>query len=480
MALPNDLIPHILKSLKKCDLKSVRLVSVTWGTFATELLFDQAYVSNHPENLEVFKAITQNPVLSKCVKTLRYDAVDFLQEYRKINYLHDLWMEMRYRYRPDQRIDVFRVLQARSSDPEVHAWVNFMETHPSQPRKDEIWRTCKDYKFIDQGHLKYQEYAAMQSDNGYFVETLVAGLQQLQNLSSVILDGQWPHYEEELDATENLILERSTGSPLARNWSMFYVSPWSHTKNLADLYWAIICALIRSRRQIHSFDVRHKFSVGIPEYVLDRSQRNSLSFHGLDIAAFSGLRRLILNICTYRTKKFKNLFPKRDGLRLLLGSMHHLEALNLFFQTGHDKNELARYTLDQIFPKEGEWSQLTTLSLCNFASSAADLLSLLIRAMPNLTRLTLGWVELLTESWEGVIECMMQSMHLLCFKMYSSEFLDRGDPELHHGNIKNYVENGGRHPYLRSDQPDSAAQDYVTENLRCFCTAASSIQKANA
>lgn len=46
--------------------------------------------------------------------------------------------------------------------------------------------------------------------------------------------------------------------------------------------------------------------------------------------------------------------------------------------------------------------------------------------------------------------------------------------------IKQYVENGGRQPYLRSDQPDSAAQDYVTEDLECFRTAVSSIQKADA
>lgn len=29
----------------------------------------------------------------------------------------------------------------------------------------------------------------------------------------------------------------------------------------------------------------------------------------------------------------------------------------------------------------------------------------------------------------------------------------------------------GRHPYLRPEEPDSAAQNYVTDDLRCFCNA---------
>lgn len=35
--------------------------------------------------------------------------------------------------------------------------------------------------------------------------------------------------------------------------------------------------------------------------------------------------------------------------------------------------------------------------------------------------------------------------------------------------IEAYVENGGRHPCLRSDEPDSAAQKYITEGLKPFC-----------
>lgn len=93
MDLPNEIFLHILKSLEKCDLKSARLVSKTWTAFAAEFLFDQVYVSVHPENLEVFEAITQHALLSKCVKTLIYDAVDFVENYTKDQYIRGLWTQ---------------------------------------------------------------------------------------------------------------------------------------------------------------------------------------------------------------------------------------------------------------------------------------------------------------------------------------------------------------------------------------------------
>ena len=90
--------------------------------------------------------------------------------------------------------------------------------------------------------------------------------------------------------------------------------------------------------------------------------------------------------------------------------------------------------------------------------------------------LWLDMVELLTGTWEGVIECMTQSMHLLRFDTSSGpQFLHRGGTDFFSENyadpdeIEEYVENGGRHPCLRSDQPDSAAQEYVTKDLECFC-----------
>lgn len=95
--------------------------------------------------------------------------------------------------------------------------MNSVETQPRKPRKcmsDDIWMTCKDYKFIEQDYLKYQRYAALQRaqpGNEYFVETLVRGLQRLENLSRVIFDDWWFPYRRVLDATEGLIPRRPAG-----------------------------------------------------------------------------------------------------------------------------------------------------------------------------------------------------------------------------------------------------------------------------
>ena len=43
--------------------------------------------------------------------------------------------------------------------------------------------------------------------------------------------------------------------------------------------------------------------------------------------------------------------------------------------------------------------------------------------------------------------------------------------------IEEYVKKGVRHPCLRPEEPDSAAQKYVTEDLKGFCEATSSVQK---
>lgn len=155
---------------------------------------------------------------------------------------------------------------------------------------DDIWMTCKDYKFIDQGHLKHQRYASAlqraQPSTGYFVETLVGGLQRLENLSRVILDDWWSPYRRVLNATENLIPRKPAGSPLARKWNILHTYPqdWEWKRQYwppelgrgatarADHYWAITCALVRSQRQMHTLKVGPTVSQGIPAYVCLRQK----------------------------------------------------------------------------------------------------------------------------------------------------------------------------------------------------------------
>lgn len=494
MDIPNEIVLEILKLLQKCDLKSARLVSKTWTQFATELLFDQVYVSAHPENLDVFNAIAQHPLLSQCIKTLRYDAVDFVGTWNKSQYFLHLWHQTIRHFPP-----LFGSSKENlTSNPEINTWVELVTAKVGYLYTDQsanesfiqVWQKCKDYDFIFHGFEKYRRYSALQRaqfTNGVFVETLVAGLQKLRNLSCVIVSNKWS-----FDDHKNLLLKRPTGSPLSRGWNIFHTCPQSWefrpprdnpssrllrgATSGAGHYWAITAALLRSQRRIQTFKVGDEFSHGVPPYVFDRSRLESPSFHGLDIVALSGLQVLKLCIAAYGNEKTPKSYPNLEGLRFLLGSMHHLRVLNLDLPE-YPRDEPACYSYSQVFPRDGQWSQLTSLSLYSFASGATDLLTLVTRKTPKLSHLKLGTINLLSGTWEGVFECMMRSRHLTEINIvHETQFWHRGATGFFfHKHAPNsfdmelYVECGGRHPCLRSDEPDSAAQKYITEDLQPFC-----------
>ena len=501
MYLPNEIVLQILTSLKKSDLKSARLVSKTWATFAAERLFAHAYVSAHPDNLDVFIAITQHPLLSKCVKTLIYDAVDFVDNYTKERYFLKLWQQT---HRDLLCVRSRNFLKPPSLDPEIYTWMTLVLRERTKSGLDLpkgynyyqfVQESCKDYRFIDCGYQNFRGYAALQRahfNSEKFFETLVGGLQKLSNLACVLMKDEWPRPQLWVDDPMSLFQTRKLGSPMARNWNMTHLRPqsweWMPQDYESDLasgatdgakhYRVITDALIRSQRKIQKFVLDHEQPQGIPPYVFDRRQLGSNSFHGFDVVALSGLKELKLSIAAYGGEATPEYFPNMDGLRFLLGSMHHLEVLDLKLPAD-PRDDPTLYKHDQIFPREGQWSQLKSLSLQNVASTAEDFLVLLTRKSPILSNLELGMVELLTGTWDGVIECMMQSMHLSKFNIiYDTAFLHRGgidfleskhypDPEV----IEKYVENGGRHPALQTHEPDSAAQRYVTEDLERFCRA---------
>ena len=422
MDIPNEIILHILQSLEKCDLKSVRLVSTTWGAFATELLFDRVYVSAHPENLEVFKAVTQHTLLSKCVKMLIYDAVDFVENYTKEEYVRVLWCQTWHLTRLGLRLESY---EGSISEPDINTWMMLADGPGLWGRDlDEVQVACKDNEYIDYGYQKYQRYAGLQHaqfNNENFVESVNEGLQKLEALSCVVMQDRWPYPQQFSDDPKWLSLKRPTGSPLARNWNILHTEPKGWDSMLDDdgatdgagYYRALTCALIRSHRRIQTFEVGDS---GVPAQCFDRTQVKTVSFDGLDIAAFSGLKKLKLSIAPYGGEVENSVsLPNIDGLRYLLGSMLHLETL--YLELPRDEDESISYTFNQVFPQQGQWSKLTTFSLCSFASSATDFLTLLIHRMPNLTKVELEDVELLTGCWEGIIECMMQSMHLLGFSI---------------------------------------------------------------
>ena len=499
MKLPNEIILLILKSLEKHDLKSARLVSKIWTSLAAELLFDQVYVSAHPENLEVFSAIARHPLLSQCIKTLIYDAVEFVEACTQKQYYWSLWYQIRRHFWDSD----LKELEDSTSCPDINTLVKLVTSfdddihcrRKASVRPEIGWEECKDYDFIRYGYQKYQKCAALQRaqlNNGTFLESLVGGLQTLKNLSCIMLDGQWSLSQEVSHDPKKLFLKRPTGSPLARDWNIFDTCPqaWEFVPhqftqkstlicgaaNGAEHYWTIVAALLRSQRKIQTFKMGDQSSCSFPPFVFDRTRKESLSFYGLDIVAFSELQVLQLSIAHYGRANTPKLFPNIDGLRFLLRSVRHLRVLDLDLAEGLEYRP-AFYKSSQVFPQEGQWNQLTSLSLYAISSDAADFLTLITRRMPALSQLQLGMIALDIGDWEGVIECMNYSMHLSRFDIVpDTQFYHRGATEFFsdekHGlkpdEIEDYVEEGGRHPCLRPDQSDSAAMLYITTDIQDF------------
>ena len=498
MHLPNEIILLILRSLEKHDLKSARLVSKTWTSLAAEFLFDQVYVSVHPENLEVFSAIARHPLLSQCIKTLRYDAVEFVEACTKEQYFWRLWYQMRrhfwYSYSDLRRLDDFALVPDYNAFRKIIASFDYNFSCPGSSGIEIAWEHCKDCDFISFGYQKYRKSAALQRaqlSNGTFLESLVGGLQTLKNLSCIIVDGQWSFSQKDLHP-KKLFLKRPTGSPLSRDWNLFHTCPqvWEFLPHQyiqeptakcevasgVDRYWTIVAALLRSQRKIQTFKTANHNYYCFPPIIFDRTRKESISFYGLDIVAFSELQVLKLSIAQYGDVDTPELFPNIDGLRFLLRSMHHLRVLDLDLPDCL-RDKLLLYKSSQVFPQDGQWNRLTSLSLYGISSSAAEFLTLIIRRMPALSCLQLEMIELDIGDWEGVIECMKYSMHLSRFDVTPHTHLyHRGAIEFfgcrkhgpQAGDVKRCVESGGRHPCLRPDQSDSAAMLYITPDIQDF------------
>ena len=217
MELPTELVLQTFQYLDKADLKHARLVSRLWSCCDSERLFTKLFISPHKLNLRSFVMIARDPVLSRYVKELEYDAVDFSPHLTISEYFDILWHEMssviscatRYAYHtPDPQIDHFVSLLRESREP-LHRGREIMAQAQVQ---------CRDYAFVQKGYRKWMDQAAFEkkcSEDFTLLNLLTAGLRRLGQLRVVKLRGEWPSRDK---------LGRE-GSPLARSWHPFYAHP---------------------------------------------------------------------------------------------------------------------------------------------------------------------------------------------------------------------------------------------------------------
>lgn len=491
MHLPNEIYLSIFALFERTDLKTSRIVSKTWCICASTLLFDQIYVSSAREDLEIFEAVAQHPLLSKCVRRLKYDATEFIETLTLRQYIAELWIQTGYFYYNEGPSSY------HTDDHEVNDWVRSVKFKGIS--LSEVSTRFQETQLVRRGYQSYKEHAVFQQaalKSDQFLRRLTQGLQKLESLEEVALEGSWAYQYKTGE-----LRKPSTGSYLARNWNSLYCKPrcwrwgkifriwdedpkmWTSSPDGTQSYEIVITALAHAHCRIRSFIVGKDGgyrSLGLPPTLFDLSgqadcPRKELSTIGAK--AFAKLESFVLgrlqNLVRYGEagERTPEVFDNIDGLPLILGSMDDLKHLELTLSSDAYKPPVF-YSDVQALPKAKIWHNLESLTLAYLSITAGGLVGLLLFQTPNILHLKIVGICLSEGSWEAVIEALSHSQQLVSFQM------GLGGSLFHHGgegfgaddnettmfrDIVSYVIWRGRHPCLQDHQPDSSAREWLQE-----------------
>lgn len=489
MYLPPEVVIQILSYLTKIDLKVSRLVSNTWSSCASRFLFDNIYISPHRVDLKVFDAITQHPTLSKCVKRLIYDGSKFDMDLSLEGYFRRLCHE----HRPYPGKSPFPY---NSPDPQVNEFLGMLE-YPMQLNGitfDRIRYKCSDFEFVTEGYRMWKELRSRQqewSKNRNFYRKLHDGLKQLSILESVEISDNWSSWFGAQHDFSTLWRSSGSGSPLFRSWHTFHIRPgiscWHSSFSLpvdqdSDSpaeFRLLTSALSRTQRKIRTF--RLNDVSGVPPFAFDTELGPTPRFLKHIQNAYHALESVSLRVAAFGDENTALLFSDLTGLRALLEATPRLKRLKLKLPDDWVEEPITSYFYEQVFPLHGKWADLQDFDIGSLAISAEDLQILLSTRMPRLQHLTISVVKLHDGTWEGMTEWMRRYLHLSslliewgCEPLQQSDGSPFGPLKGDHrygkageyqtkflADIGKYVVNGGRHPSLPDDKPNSASLEYL-------------------
>ena len=159
---------------------------------------------------------------------------------------------------------------------------------------------------------------------------------QLDQLSIVRLNNGWPDLGNLQDNVE--VPAHYSGSPLARSWSYFDVTPldWSwgpagpHGRGLRPpeyiAFWTITVALSASEKRIRTFEL----GSGIDPATFDTQSIADEGFVSCGVDAFALLKELRLDIaCGHDESHDPDGYDYLSGLQILLSRICYLENLEV-------------------------------------------------------------------------------------------------------------------------------------------------------
>ncbi|CAF9942236.1 MAG: hypothetical protein ALECFALPRED_009624 [Alectoria fallacina] len=429
MSLPNELVLETLQYLKNLDLKSARLVSKLWSGCAAEHLFTKLFISPHKLNLQIFAAVLRDPMLSRCVKELEYDAIDFSPHTTISEYLEILWCKT-------SMIASAPEYNCRSPDPQIHHLVTMLKHRRehwarSQEIMAEAQTECCHFTFVQEGYRNWMDQAAFQkkcSEEDILLKLLIPGLRGFPRLRTVKLSCVWPYKRK---------LSRE-GSPLARSWHPFHAHPgdWilgddqsPRQPSLSKDFWTLASALSEAgNTKIRNLSIEST----LPPAAFVTKPEETQTHVDCGVASYSRLEDLKLSLAGYLDQPKVKLYDNLHGLHRLLESMAALKRFELDLPDDCVNEPVVFFPYRLIFPEDGLWPQLTTFTVRNLAIGTKDLITLLTTKMPSLRHLTFGNINLLDGLWDGIIEYLRVANGLASFEIESESLL------LHRGN-ENYV-----------------------------------------
>ncbi|CAF9925457.1 hypothetical protein IMSHALPRED_006479 [Imshaugia aleurites] len=477
--LPTELMREILQYLSKANLKNVRLVSKLWSGCASENLFTKLFISPHKLNLLTFAAVGRDPLLSRYVKEIEYDAVYFTH-ITITKYFEKLWVQTAF-YLEDL---------PESVDPQIHQFFTLarLRTGANWIRsRAEAETHCLQSGFFQEGYRKWMDQADFQencSRENMVLRCLITGFKIFGRLRTVRLRGGWPSTSK----------RRRRGSPLARSWHPFHAHPgdWEIGPDQPPKecspshdFWTLAYALSEAKNdRIRNLSIESS----LPPSVFSITTRMTECRVDFGVAAYCRLEYLKLSLADYHSLPASALYDNLHGLNRMLESMVALKQFELDLPDDCNNDIEDFFPYKMIFPRNGYWPQLTIFTVQNLAISTKDLITLLLTNMPKLTQLSFGSIKLLDGQWEGILEYLRIANRFSSFQKESQSLLlhggdtyylsrdhdDHSRRGIHYAfvrSLEDYVVKWWhnptlRHPSLKKNQPAQQSLDYLPNVFR--------------
>lgn len=508
MKLPTEIFLQVLQNLRNRDLKVVRLASKHFSACAAEFLFRKMYISKQKEDLDAFEAFTNHPLIRKCVKTLEYDAVGLPADFSETSYYERLWYQVATMLPHSEHHEPFS-----SPDPQINQFVSHCRNAPStatdspirfEERKRYIAQHQEEFMelaFIKRGYRKWMERATFERlhmQDQDFLGVLIPGLQKLDHLDSVSLNGEWCYVWHLGDTPTRGFY----GSLLQRKWNPLIVLPlnWHYhyadpSYNSAGRFWTITTALSMASKQPRVFRCKAEMSPSAFFITGEHSHPDDCM-----VACASRVITCLerLSLCIRRYLSFSNhpheleSHEKLTGLQEMLKHVQRLRTLEVNLLWADRRRSLRvrgaikkviwkTFRYDLVFPISGKWESLTTISIGSFTIHLHELVELLFIKAPNLRRVHLDNIRLLEGTWQAMIELFKYGLRSLddfqideftrLFHCQQINVLVPWETQDVFAELKNYILNGCdnlnlRHPCLRPEEPIQKSLEYLPELLR--------------